>query len=159
MSRDLQIDETDRRILQFLQQDARMAFLEIGRQLGVSGATVHQRVARLRQTGVLEGSGARLNRRKLGLDVMVMLGLHLRSAGDVTDVLERLRQFPEVIEAHYTTGNYSLMLKVVSPSIEAFHSFLRQRLQSIEAIRATESFVCLDQPIGRDISLSTLPGD
>jgi Lrp/AsnC family transcriptional regulator for asnA, asnC and gidA len=157
MASQQQIDATDRELLAMLQQDARLPYLEIGRRLGLSGASIHQRVNRLRGLGVIRGSSVRLDRRRLGLDVMVVLGLHLRSAGDVDEVLAGLREFPEVIEAYYTTGNYSLMLKVVAPSIEAFHHFLRERLQSIDAIRATESFVCLDQPIDREVDVSRLP--
>lgn len=148
-----QIDSLDRAILRALQQDAKRPYLDIARELDVSGGTVHMRINRLREAGVIEGTQLKLNRRKLGLDVLVLIGVHLTSAKAVTKVLERLKKFPEVLDVFYTTGNYSLILKVVVPSIDGYHQFLIKKLQSIDEVQSTESFICMDQPLERDISI------
>ncbi len=146
-----QIDSLDRAILRALQADAKRPYLDIARELEVSGGTIHQRINRLRDEGIIEGTQLKLNRHKLGLDVLVLIGVHLTSAKVVADVVKRLKKFPEVLEVYYTTGNYSLILKVVVPSIDGYHQFLVKKLQAIDEVRATESFICMDQPIERDV--------
>lgn len=150
-STDYQIDSLDRAILRALQVDAKRPYLDIARELEVSGGTIHQRINRLRENGVIEGTQLKLNRHKLGLDVLVLIGVHLTSAKVVSDVVKRLKKFPEVLDVFYTTGNYSLILKVVVPSIDGYHQFLVKKLQAIDEVRATESFICMDQPIERDV--------
>lgn len=150
---DYQIDSLDRAILRALQADAKRPFLDIARELAVSGGTIHLRVNRLREQGVITGTELKLDRHKLDLDVLVLIGVHLSSAKAVTKVVERLRKFPEVLEVFYTTGNYSLILKVVVPSIDGYHQFLVKKLQALDDVRATESFICMDQPIERAIHL------
>lgn len=147
------IDNLDRAILRALQADAKQPYLEIARQLEVSGGTVHQRVNRLRELGIITGSKISVDRRKLGLDVTVLIGLHLTSAKAMNKVLAQLKKFPEVLEAYYTTGNYSLILKVCVASIEDYHQFLIKKLQAIDEVQSTESFICMDQPLERDIAI------
>lgn len=151
MSENYQIDTVDRQILGFLLEDARMPYLEIARKLIVSGGTIHQRIEKLKKMGVIEGSTVQLNLQKLGYDVTVFLGIHLTSAKDLKSVIRELEKMPEVAEAHYTTGNYALLIKLHTKSIRDFHSFLAERLQSIDAIQSTESFISLDQPIKREV--------
>ena len=153
MDDNYQIDKTDRQILALLQQDARMAYLDIARKILVSGGTVHQRVDKLKKLGIIKGSKINLDYRKLGHDVTVFLGVHLTSTKDLSPVIEKMRTFNEVIEVHYTTGDFALLIKVRTKSISDFHQFLTQKLQGLEGIRATESFVILDSPIDRDINM------
>lgn len=148
-----QLDDLDLAILHALRRDGRRPYLDIARELHVSGGTVHQRLDRMRQAGLVLGTRLVLARRPLGLDVTVLVGIHLTSAKAVAKVLARLEELPEVIRASYTTGNYSLIIEVCVASIEAFHQFLIGKLQAIDEIRATESFVCLDVPIDRELPL------
>ncbi|MBG60029.1 MAG: transcriptional regulator AsnC [Halobacteriovoraceae bacterium] len=152
MKENYEIDNLDRQILAQLLKDARTPFLEIARKLIVSGGTIHQRIEKLKKMGVIEGSKFELNLQKLGYDVTVFLGIHLTNAKDLNMVIEKLKAMPEVVEAHYTTGNYALLVKLHTKSIRDFHAFLAERLQSIEAIQSTESFISLDQPIKREIT-------
>lgn len=153
MDSNYQIDSVDRQILGYLLQDARMPFLEIARKLIVSGGTIHQRIEKMKEAGIIEGSKLRLNLKKLGYDVTVFLGVHLKSTKDLPEVIEKLKTFPEVTEAHFTTGNYALLLKINTKNISDFHGFLTQKLQSLESVQATESFISLDQPIHKEITL------
>jgi len=150
---DYQIDQIDRGILKFLQKDARMAYTEIAKKLGIASGTVHLRVQRLEEAGILLGTTVRLDNRAMGLTVTTLIGLHLRSAQDVSKVIDQLRGWHEVVEVNYTTGTYALIIKVVNEDIDAFHKFLVKKLQTIKEIQATESFVCLNQPIVRGVSI------
>jgi Lrp/AsnC family transcriptional regulator for asnA, asnC and gidA len=153
MTENYQIDNVDRQILNELLLDARIPYLEIARKLIVSGGTIHQRIDKLKKMGVLEGSKAVLNLSKLGYDVTVILGIHLKSSRDLNDVIGKLEQLPEIVEAHYTTGNYALLLKLHTKTIQDFHKFLANKLQAIDAIQSTESFISLSQPINRDVKV------
>jgi Lrp/AsnC family transcriptional regulator for asnA, asnC and gidA len=153
MQENYQIDDVDKAILTHLLNDARIPYLEIARKLIVSGGTIHQRIDKLKKLGIIEGSKVRINLQKLGYDVTVFLGIHLKSTKDLSNVIETLNTFPEVVEAYYTTGNYALLVKIHTKSIADFHNFLANKLQSMDAIQATESFISLNQPINRDISL------
>jgi len=148
-----EIDNVDKQILGHLLQDARMPYLEIARKLIVSGGTIHQRIEKMKEAGIIEGSQVKLNLKKLGYDVTVFLGVHLKSTKDLPLVIEKLKTFPEVTEAHFTTGNYALLVKVNTKNISDFHGFLTEKLQSLESVQATESFISLDQPIKQVISL------
>lgn len=153
MEENYQIDTVDRQILNYLLADARMPYLEIARKIIVSGGTIHQRIDRLKSLGIIEGSSINLSYKGLGYDVTVFLGIHLNSSRELGGVIEELAGLPEVIEAHYTTGNYALLIKVLTKNISDFHHFLANKIQSIGAIRATESFISLDQPVKKTVTL------
>ena len=95
-----------------------------------------------------------LNLKNLGYDVTVFLGIHLNSSKDLSSVIEKLNQLPEVVEAYFTTGNYALLVKAHTKNITDFHLFLAKKLQTIEGIQSTESFISLDQPINKSIQLT-----
>ena len=154
MSENYQIDKLDLAILEVLQRDARTSFLEIARKLVVSGGTIHQRVDRMKEMGVIKGSHLEVDYSKLGYGVNVLLGVHLKSAKDATITIEKLEALKEVTEIYYTTGNYALIIKVVTKDIDSFHQFLVKKLQSISSISSTESFICLSQPLGRKLRLA-----
>lgn len=146
-----EIDNLDRKILKILQEDAKVPFTEIAQRLIVSGGTIHQRVAKMEAAGVIQGSKYVLNYEALGYDVNILLGIHLKNAKDCPIVIEQLKKLSEVVEAYYTTGNYALIIRVINKTIGDYHRFLIDRLQSIKEIQSTESFICLDTPIKRDL--------
>ena len=150
---DYEIDDLDRRILAILQQDARTPFQEIARELVVSGGTIHVRVNKLKERGILKGTHITLDRARLGYDVCAFIGVHLHDARAHRQVVERLEEMPEVLEAHYTTGAYGLLLKVVVASTRGLHDFLIDKLQLLDGIRSTETLISLDARIDRDIGL------
>lgn len=131
-----------------------MPFLEMARKLYVSGGTIHQRVEKLKEAKIITGSSIQLDHKKLGFDVTVLLGVHLKNAKDVEVVINRLNQLDEVVEAYYTTGSYALIVKILVRDIEHFHSFLIEKLQSIDEVQSTESFISLKQVIKKDVSLT-----
>lgn len=154
MADNYQIDSTDKQILRLLQEDARKPFLEVARKIKVSGGTIHQRIEKLKEAGIITGSKITVDYKKLGKNVTVLLGIHLKNAKDINIVIDKLNLLDEVIEAYYTTGNYALIVKILVKDIEDFHQFLVNKLQTIDEIQATESFISLKQVIKKDIVLT-----
>lgn len=148
------IDKLDRDILELLQKDGRMAYTDIAKKLIVSHGTVHQRINKLTELGIIQGSKIILDYSKLGYDVTTLLGIHLKSAKDQGKVIEKLRMMKEVVDVYYTTGAYALIIKVHNKNIKDFHHFLADKLQNIAEIQSTESFICLDQPLSRHLTIS-----
>lgn len=149
-----EIDKLDRQILQKLMEDSRKSFQEIARELIVSGGTIHVRINKLKEAGIIKGSKLLVDFSKLGYSVCTFIGVNLVSAKDYPQVFKKLKKFPEVVEVHYTTGNYTLFIKVMAKSTQDLHLFLIEKLQTIEQIQSTETFISLDTPLMRDVNLA-----
>jgi len=142
-----EIDNLDRQILAELRRDARVSFQDIARRLLVSGGTVHVRVQKMREAGVIKGFKVILDPEKLGFDVCAFIGINLHNARDYPVVMEKLKGLPEITEIHYTTGSYSIFVKVLTESTRGLHQFLVEKLQKIDEIQSTETFISLDRPV------------
>lgn len=151
MNNKANIDRLDQQILRALIQDARTPYAEMSKLFGVSAATIHVRVEKMRQAGIIEGTKIRVNERKLGYDVCCFIGIILKSAKDYDKVIAKLNEFDEVVEAYYTTGNYSIFIKVMTHTIEELHSVLAGKIQSIDEIQSTETLISMQNPILREI--------
>ncbi|MBQ0025180.1 MAG: Lrp/AsnC ligand binding domain-containing protein [Bacteroidales bacterium] len=146
-----QIDATDQKILAFLVKDARMPFLEIARECGVSGAAIHQRVKKMESCGVITGSRLLVKPQALGLDVCAFIGVNLSSANKYPQVIEALKKIPEVVECHFITGEHSLLLKIYCFTHDHLMKVLIETIQHIPGIEKTETWLSLDQAIERQI--------
>lgn len=142
-----ELDNLDRQILEELRRDARVSFQDIARRLVVSGGTVHVRVQKMKEAGIIRGFKVILDPEKLGFDVCAFIGINLHNARDYPAVMEKLRNFPEITEIHYTTGSYSIFIKILTKSTRGLHNFLLEKLQQIEEIQSTETFISLDRPV------------
>jgi transcriptional regulator, AsnC family len=147
------IDNLDKAIISTLQDNARISYAEIAKQHNVSPATIHVRVEKLRQAGIITGTHVHVDARKLGYDVCCFIGINLARAGDYPSALAQLNALPEVVEAHYTTGQYSIFIKVMVRSIDDLQNLLINKIQPIEEIQATETLISLQQPIMRQIQV------
>lgn len=123
----------------------------MAKNFGVSAATIHVRVEKMRQAGMIKSTKIVVDERKLGYDVCCFIGVILKSAKDYDKVIEKLSAFDEVVEAYYTTGNYSIFIKVMTRTIEELHSVLAGKIQSIDEIQSTETLISLQNPISREI--------
>ncbi|AUI66861.1 MULTISPECIES: transcriptional regulator AsnC [Glaesserella] len=145
------IDELDQQILRVLTQDARVPYAEMAKNFGVSAGTIHVRVEKMRQAGIIEGTKIRINPRRLGFDVCCFIGIILKSAKDYEKVIAKLQALDEVVEAYYTTGNYSIFIKVMTHTIEELHYVLAVKIQGIDEIQSTETLISMQNPILREI--------
>jgi len=148
------LDDLDYQILNVLIKDSRISYLEIARQFHVSGGTIHVRMNKMQEMGLIKGTKLILDTSKLGYDVCCFIGIFLDKASSYPDVLEQLREIKEIVELHYTTGAYSVFIKVICKSIPNLQDLLMNKLQVISGIQSTDTFITLSQPIDRSISLS-----
>ncbi len=147
------IDKVDREILKRLLADSRRSYQEIARELIVSGGTIHVRTNKMKEAGVIKGSRLVVDFQRLGLEVTAFVGINLSSAKDYQSALPKLKKLKEITEVHYTTGSYSLFIKIVTQSTRDLHLFLIEKLQVIKEISSTETLIALDSPVVRDPAL------
>lgn len=153
MSKELHIDGIDKIILRHLTEDARTPILKISREIGISGAAIHQRLNKLEEAGLFNGSKFILNNKTLGYNTLAFVGIYLSSSDQYKSVLRKLKEIPEVIESHYTTGNYGIFIKVLSKDNGHLMELLNKKIQAIEGVSRTETFISLDQEIHRQIQI------
>ncbi len=151
--KDFQIDGIDKKILRFLMEDARTPILEIARNIGISGAAIHQRLRKLEKSGLLSGSKFILNPKALGYTTTAYIGIYLDKAMSNPYAVRELKKIPEVLECHYTTGNWSILIKVLCKDNEHLMHLLNKKIQQIEGVSRTETFISLDQQINRQIQI------
>ncbi len=149
----MQIDEIDKKILSYLIKNARIPFLEIARECGISGAAIHQRVKKMEDTGIIEGSRFNVKPKALGYKVCAFIGVTLDHAHKYKTVVKEIKKIPEVVECHFITGNYTFLLKLICRNHQHLMELLINTLQNIPGISKTESFIALEQPIDRQINL------
>jgi len=153
VNQQIQIDGIDKKILRALMEDARTSVLEIARGVGVSGAAIHQRLRKLEKSGLLAGSKFVINPKILGYTTMAFIGIFLDKAMNNPDAVKQLKRVPEVLECHYTTGNWSILIKVLCKDNEHLMQVLNKDIQSITGVSRTETFISLNQQIDRQIKI------
>jgi Lrp/AsnC family transcriptional regulator, regulator for asnA, asnC and gidA len=152
-----QIDQLDRLILEKLIEDASMPYTEIAKQLFVSSGTIHVRIAKLQKSGLVKGATLVIDYQQLGYDITAFLGIYLDKSSLYDDVVEQLKAIPEIIEAHYTTGLYSIFVKILCRDTNHLRDILHGKIQKISGIQRTETFIALDQSISRPVNLLQVP--
>ena len=152
-SNSLQNDGIDKIILKRLMEDARTPILSIAREVGISGAAIHQRLRKLESSEIISSSKLILNPKVLGFKTLAFVGIFLDTASKYKEAIKRLKEIPEVTESHYTTGNYAIFIKILCKDNEHLMQLLNHKIQSIKGVARTETFISLDQQIDRQISL------
>ena len=148
-----QIDGIDKIILNHLIQDARTPILKIARDVGISGAAIHQRLRKLEASGLIAGSKFVLNPKVLGFKSLAFVGIFLNTSIQYKEAIKRLKEIDEVIESHYTTGNYAIFVKLLCRDNEHLMLVLNKQIQGIKGVSRTETFISLDQQIDRQIKI------
>ena len=133
--------------------DARKPILEIARQIGISGAAIHQRLRKLEASGLISGSKFVVNPKVLGYTTMAYIGIFLDRAMSNPQAVKQLEKIPEVLECHYTTGDWSILIKVLCKDNEHLMYVLNKNIQQIEGVSRTETFISLAQQIDRQIHI------
>ena len=149
----MEIDSIDRKILAILMQDANKPYTEIAKEIHVSGGTVHVRMKKLRSMGIVTGANLTIEYSRLGYDITAFLGIYLDKSSLYEEVLEELKRIPEVVGAHYTTGNYSIFAKIVCKDTTHLRQVLHDKIQHISGIQRTETFISLEEGINRPIDI------
>ena len=153
MSGGIKIDGIDKIIIKRLVEDARTPVLGIAREVGISGAAIHQRLRKLEESELMEGSRLILNPKALGYSTTAFIGVFLESARLYSSAIKRLRDIPEVVECHYTTGNWSIFVKILARDNEDLMNVLNNDIQQIKGVARTETFISLEQQINRQIEI------
>lgn len=150
---ELVIDGIDKIILRQLMEDARKPILEIARKVGISGAAIHQRLRKLEKSGLLAGSKFIIDPKILGYRTLAFIGIYLDRAANNARAVRQLKDIPEVIECHYTTGNWSVLIKILCKNNEDLMHLLNKKIQAIDGVSRTETFISLDQQIDRQLKI------
>jgi len=148
-----QIDDLDRRILQYLLDDSRMAYTEIAKKLLVSPGTIHVRMKKMEEAGIVRGTTLIIDTKKLGFDIVAFIGLHLSKGELFDDVIPDLEKVDEVVEAHYTTGAYGIFIKLICRNMDHMREVLKSKIQPITRVDKTETFISLEAAIDRGLKL------
>ena len=149
MSGKLKLDDVDLKILSFLMQDAQMSYTEIAKHVFVSGGTVHVRMKKMQQLGVVIGSELRIDFTKLGYDIKAFLGIFLEKSAFYNDVIKQLKQIPEIVSVDYTTGNYSMFALMYCKDTNHLRDVLHDKIQKVQGIERTETIISLSEDIKR----------
>jgi Lrp/AsnC family transcriptional regulator for asnA, asnC and gidA len=147
------LDELDLQILDLLIKDCRTPYLEIARICHVSGGTIHVRMKKMEDMGIIKGSRIILNLPKLGYDVCCFVGIYVDKTSSFNSVFDEMSTIKEVTELHLTTGDYSMFAKIVCTNILDLQDVLLNKINNISGIQRTDTFVSLSQPIDRNITL------
>ena len=153
IDQNLHIDGIDKQILRALMEDARTPILKIARNVGISGAAIHQRLRKLEKSELISGSKFVINPKVLGYTTMAFVGIYLDKAMNNPDAVKQLQKIPEVLECHYTTGNWSILIKILCKDNEHLMHVLNKKIQTIEGVSRTETFISLNQQIDRQIKI------
>ena len=145
------IDKLDKKILRILSKNARIPFEDVAAECGVSRAAIHQRVQHLIDGNVIMGSGFEVNPKSLGYSTCTYVGINLERGSMYKNVVEELQHIPEIVECHFTTGPYTMLVKLYARDNEQLMNLLNGRLQGIPGVVATETLISLEQSIKREI--------
>ncbi|MGZ3839107.1 MAG: Lrp/AsnC ligand binding domain-containing protein [Flavisolibacter sp.] len=154
MSADLNIDKLDLLIIQQLMQDAGVSYAEMGKKLFVSAGTIHVRIKKLQDAGVINGVRYGVDLKKLGYDVIAFIGIYLEKSSLYDTVAKDLKKIPEIVRMNYTTGNYSIFAEIVCKDIAQLRTILHDELQKIKGIERTETFISLEESLNRNVKVT-----
>ena len=147
------IDELDKKILEIISKNARIPFKDVASECEVSRAAIHQRVQRLIDVGVITGSGYYVNPKTLGYQTCTYIGITLEKGSMYSEVVPELEKITEVVECHFTTGPYTMMVKLYARDNEHLMQLLNGKIQSIKGVLSTETLISLEQSIKREIPI------
>ena len=145
------LDGIDKIIIKHLLEEARTPIQILAKACGISGAAIHQRLKKLENSGVISGSQIILNPKVLGFNTIAFIGIYLDKAIRNPEAVQQLKNIPEVVECHYTTGNWSIFVKLLCRDNEHLMQLLNKNIQSIEGVSRTETFISLQEQISRQV--------
>ena len=152
------LDSLDKKILKLIAEDARIPFLEVARSCNVSGAAIHQRIQKLNNMGVLKGSKFIIDPEKIGYETCAYMGLNLKNPEKFDEVVDELRKIPEVVECHYTPGDYDMFIKIYAVNNHHLLNIIHDRLQPLGLSRS-ETIISFNSAFSRQLPIVDMPVD
>ena len=149
----VKLDGIDKKILKMLMENSRRPILEIAKNIGISGAAIHQRLRKLEKQNLIIGSSIKVNTKILGYTTMAFIGMFLDRATNNKTLVNQLKEIKEILECHYTTGDWSVLAKLICKDNEDLMEILTKKIQTIKGVARTETYISLEQQIDRQITL------
>ena len=153
MEENYHIDKIDKQILSILMENAKTPYTEIAKKLLVSPGTIHVRMKKMEDVGLVKKSQLTINHELLGYDLTALLGIYLEKGSNYKDVIEQMEKIPEIVKAHYTTGVYSIFAKITCKNTKHMRHVLNEEIQSVSGIQRTETIISLEQSIEKQLQL------
>lgn len=151
MNKNYEIDKVDLKILALLAEDAKLPYTEVAKKVFVSGGTVHVRMRKMEEMGIVQGTTLNMDYTKMGFDITAFLGIYLEKSSLYDAVIEKLKEIPEIVKIHYTTGNYNIFLKIHCKDTKHLKEVLHDKIQNVEGIERTETMISLEESLNRHI--------
>ena len=150
---DKSIDKLDLQIIQAMMQDAEVSYADLGKQFFVSGGTIHVRIKKLEELGIVQGKRLAVDLKVLGYDIIAFIGIYLEKSSMYDTVALALKNIPQVVRVNYTTGNYSMFVEIVCIDIQQLRFVLHDELQKIKGIERTETLISLEESFSRNVKI------
>ncbi len=150
---DKSIDKLDLQIIQAMMQDAEISYADLGKQFFVSGGTIHVRIKKLEELGIVRGKRLAVDLKVLGYDIIAFIGIYLEKSSLYDTVALALKNIPQVVRVNYTTGNYSMFVEIVCKDIQQLRFVLHDELQKIKGIERTETLISLEESFSRNVKI------
>lgn len=147
------LDSLDHKILETLSLNARKPYLEIARECGVSGAAIHQRIQKLQALGVIKGAEALIEPTAVGYDTCAYIGFFLNDTSKFDEIVNKLKDIPEVVECHLTTGKYDLLIKLFAKNNNHLLKIIQSEIQTLGLAR-TETLISFQEVFRRQIPIT-----
>ncbi len=154
MGSKLNLDKLDLQIIHEMLNNEEVPYAELGKKLFVSGGTIHVRIKKLEELGVVKGKRIKVDLKQLGYDITAFVGIFLEKSSLYDNVAKELESIPEIVRLNYTTGNYSMFIEIVCKGINELRSILHDDLQNIKGIERTETFITLDEGFNRNVQIA-----
>jgi Lrp/AsnC family transcriptional regulator for asnA, asnC and gidA len=150
---DKNLDKLDLQIIQAMMQDAEVSYADLGKQFFVSGGTIHVRIKKLEELGIVQGKRLAVDLKVLGYDIIAFIGIYLEKSSMYDTVVTALKHIPQVVRVNYTTGNYSMFVEIVCKDIQQLRFVLHDELQKIKGIERTETLISLEESFSRNVKI------
>jgi Lrp/AsnC family transcriptional regulator for asnA, asnC and gidA len=153
MAEKLNLDKLDFQIIHYMMHDANVSYAELGKKFFVSSGTIHVRIKKLQDAGIVKGTRFNVDFKKLGYDVIAFIGIYLKESSMYDSVAREMQRMPQIVRLNYTTGNYSMFAEIVCRDIEELKLVLHDQLQKIKGIERTETFISLEENFNRAVKI------
>ncbi|HWB25928.1 MAG TPA: Lrp/AsnC ligand binding domain-containing protein [Chitinophagaceae bacterium] len=155
MSGKFNLDKLDFQIIQEMMENAGISYADLGKKLFVSGGTIHVRIKKLEEIGIVKGTRLNVDLKQLGYDVIAFIGIYLEKSSLYDSVAKELKKIPQIVRLNYTTGNYSMFAEIVCKDIQQLRFVLHDELQKIKGIERTETFISLEESFSRNVLVAS----